>query len=271
MNCTTMKERFADFLTGDIDEAAKKEIQSHIMDCPDCREELESLSAVWTKLGVVPQEQPGPELRGRFYAMLEDYKHALEKEDARTKESKAGFWRDLRFGFKRPALSFGFSLLLLVLGLVSGYYLSSGRQNGDELTRLNQEVQDMRQTVAVSLLNQPSTAARLEGVSWSSQVRNPDEKTLQTLFETLDSDPNTNVRLAAVDALYLFRGRPKVKDNLIQSLSRQTSPLVQVALIDLLVEIRERRAADALRLLVQNKKLNPEVKQHAELGLKQLI
>ncbi len=271
MNCTIIKERIADYLTGDVDEATQKEIQSHIADCPGCREELESLSAVWAKLGVVPQEQPSPELRGRFYTMLQEYKRDHERNSVRTPESKAGSRRALRFGLRRPAFSFGFSLLLLVLGLAAGYYLTTGRQNGGQISRLNQEVQDMRQMVAISLLSQPSTTARLEGVSWSSQVQNPDQKTLQALFETLNSDPNTNVRLAAVDALYLFRARPQVMDNLIQSLSRQTSPLVQVALIDLLVEIRERRAADALRLLIQNKKLNPSVKEHAELGLKQLI
>jgi len=79
------------------------------------------------------------------------------------------------------------------------------------------------------------------------------------------------VRLAAVDALYLFRNHPLVKDSLIRALSGQESPLVQVALIDLLVEIRERRAAEALKDLIQNARLDPDVRKHAELGLKQII
>jgi len=258
MNCAKIKENYSDYLAGDIDESTRQEIQDHITDCPSCREELESLSAVWTKLGVLAEEQPGPALRTRFYTMLE----AQKKVPSR--------WRE-NISFGRPAFSFAYSLVFLIVGLAGGYLLTSGRQGGNELARLHQEVQDMRQIVAMSLLSQSSPSARLEGVSWSSQVTNPAEKTLETLFRTLNSDPNTNVRLAAVDALYLFRDRPSVKNSLIQSLPKQSSPLVQVALIDLLVGIRESRAAEALKQLLQSAKLNPEVKSHAELGLKQLI
>jgi hypothetical protein len=259
MNCANIKEKFAEFLTGDLDEDTKRQIRGHITDCASCRKELESLSVVWTKLGVLPEEQPGPALRERFYSMLEAQKHDLGKEKARTHAAR------------RPAFSFTFSLLFLIVGLAGGYFLQASRRGGNELALLHQEIQDMRQTVAMSLLSQTSPSSRLEGVSWSSQVTNPTEKTLEILFRTLNSDPNTNVRLAAVDALYLFRDRPSVKNSLIQSLAKQSSPLVQVALIDLLVGIRESRAADALKQLLQSAKLNPEVKSHAELGLKQLI
>jgi anti-sigma factor RsiW len=259
MNCSIIKEKYADYLTGDLDEETKREVQAHITDCTPCREELESLSAVWTKLGVLPEEQPGPALRERFYAMLETQIRDIDKEKSRPQSA----WK--------PAFSFAFSALFLIVGLAGGYLLTSSRQGGKELARLHQEVQNMRQTVATSLLSQTSPSARLEGVSWSAQVSDPNEKTLEALFDALNSDPNVNVRLAAVDALYLFRSRPLVKDNLIRTLSRQNSPIVQVALIDLLVEIRESRAADALKQLLQSAKLNPAVKSRAELGLKQLI
>jgi hypothetical protein len=36
------------------------------------------------------------------------------------------------------------------------------------------------------------------------------------------------------------------------------------------VEIRERRAAEALHTLIQDEKLNPEVKKRAEIGLARL-
>jgi HEAT repeat protein len=91
------------------------------------------------------------------------------------------------------------------------------------------------------------------------------------LVNTLNTDPNINVRLAAVEALYLFRNQPGVRDNLTNSLALQDSPLVQVALIDLLVEIREQRASEALKALIKNEKLNPDVKKLAEQGIKQLI
>jgi HEAT repeat protein len=108
------------------------------------------------------------------------------------------------------------------------------------------------------------------GVSWSARLESPDEKTLQALLEVLNHDPNVSLRLAAIDALYLFYDHPRVKDGLIESLAGQTSPLIQISLINLLVEIRERRAIEALEQLIQNKQLNPRVRERAELVLAKL-
>jgi hypothetical protein len=272
MNCEKIREQFADYLTGDLDAESQREIQSHIAACPSCREEIESLSAVWAKLGVLPLEQPSGNLRGRFYSMLEDYKDKIEKAKRAPQSRPSKVWDDIRqaFSFRKPAFVAAFSLALLAVGLGSGFLLSSGG-GGDRLADLRREVQDMRQMVSLSLLNQPSASERIQGISWSSRVENPSAKTLEALISTLNTDPNANVRLAAVDALYLFRGHPLVKDSLVQSLVVQDSPLVQVALIDLLVEIREQRAADALKQLIKDNRLIPQVKQRAEQGLQQLI
>jgi hypothetical protein len=58
---------------------------------------------------------------------------------------------------------------------------------------------------------------------------------------------------------------------LVGSLTRQTSPLVQVALINLLADIKETRAAEALKSLIADRELRPEVRQKAEWGLRKLI
>ena len=72
MKCIQIKSRFSAYLTGEVDEIGREEIQNHVTECSSCRDELESLSAIWTKLGVLPEEQPGNEMRHRFYKMLEE-------------------------------------------------------------------------------------------------------------------------------------------------------------------------------------------------------
>jgi anti-sigma factor RsiW len=269
-NCEKIKDQFADYLTGDIDGSAMDEVRSHIASCAACREEIETLSAVWTKLGVLPQEQPSGRLRANFYAMLEEAKAKQEKEAALREPGRVRtLWKDF-WAFRKPAYALSFSLVLLCVGIGAGYIFRAGSGAGS-VASMRQELQDMRQTVALSMMTRPSAAERIEGVGWSAQVERPTARTLEALIRTLDEDPNVNVRLAAIDALYLFRGHPAVKDSLVRALTKQDSPLVQVALIDLLVEIRERRAVDALKSLIGTAKLNPEVKQHAELGLKQII
>ncbi len=269
MSCEKTQERFADYLTLDLDDEARREVQDHIAACAACRTELEDLTAMWARLGVLPAEQPSGALRHRFYAMLEE--HQREAGPARRASVRSRVfagWREW-FTFRRPAFAASFSVFLLLLGAGSGWLLSSGTTA--RLSALQREVQDMRQTTALTLLGQPSAVDRLQGVSFGASVKNPDTKTLTALVNTLNTDPSPNVRLAAVEALYLFRNQPGVRESLVDSLAVQDSPLVQVALIDLLVEIREQRASEALKALVKNDKLNPDVKKLAERGIKQLI
>ncbi len=270
MSCDKIQEMFADYLTGDIDEESRQAVQNHIAGCDACRSEIEDLTAVWAKLGVLPEEQPTCALRGRFYAMLEETKKELEGATAKAPKRKLfEGWREW-FTFRRPAFAASFSAFLLLLGIGTGWLLSGGLAAG-RISSLRQEARDMRQTAALSLLEQTSASGRLQGISYSKGLDKPDTRTLGALVNALNTDPNPNVRLAAVEALYLFRNQPGVRDGLVASLATQDSPLVQVALIDLLVEIRDERAAEALKALVQDKKLNPDVKKVAEEGLKLIV
>lgn len=270
MNCKNIKDRFPDFLTGELDVEAKQVVTDHISSCASCREELENLNETWTKLGVLPEEQPAESLRGNFYTMLESYKAGLQQE-------KTFAWRKLKgrlsqgLWLRRPAYQFAFTIIVLLIGFTVGHFSPSANQGKLEMKQLRREVRELRQSAALAMLKQRSPSERLRGVSFSSRVENPDKKTLTALLDTLNYDPNVNVRLSAVDALYLFSNEPMVKEGLIKSLSRQESPLVQLALIDLIVEIREKRAVEAMKELINRNKLNPEVKKQAELSIRQLI
>jgi hypothetical protein len=161
-------------------------------------------------------------------------------------------------------------VLFLILGLTAGRLLSPSPSNNVELAGLRSEVRSMRRLVAVSLLQQQSASDRLKGVNWSSRVERPDNEVLLALLHTLKYDSNVNVRLAAVDALHQFSSEPVVRLGLIEALRMQDSPLVQIALIDLLVEIRDKQAIDILRRLKQDREQNEAVKERAEWGLRQL-
>jgi hypothetical protein len=272
MTCATIRERFVDYLTGEFPAGGLAEFRGHLASCGACREELEALSAVWTKLGVLPQESPSGALRDRFYGMLEAYKEGLGKTRERTSPGHIlSQWLG-RFMPRKPAYQIALALVLMAAGLGSGYLMSvrSRTTARTEVAGLKSEVDEMRRIVAVSLLKQASPSERLLGVSWSARIDRPGDEIIRALLDTLNHDSNVNVRLAAVDALYLFYNHPEVKEGLIDALARQNSALVQMSLINLLVEIRERRAVEALERLIQDKKLNPKVKKRAELGLVQL-
>jgi len=267
MKCENARERFPDFLSGDLKPEAKAELDAHIAACAACGEELRGLGEIWTKLGVLPQEQPSTAVRDKFYTMLEAYKDGLEAKKGKS-PSRAGFFFSLgRIWMLRPALPIAAAAVLIIVGLAGGFALSG---SGGRVAKLQKDIDDMRRITAVSLLQESSPSERLRGLSYTSQIKEPGATTLDLLLQTLDGDPNVNVRLAAADALYLFSSKPEVKEGILRSLSRQESPVVQSALIDLLVDIRERRAVDALKALLGSEKLRPEIKKKAELGIQQL-
>jgi len=270
MKCDKLKTFVPELLIGELDEKLKLEIDNHLSTCPDCKLEVESLSTLWMKLGSIPDEEPSAGLRLRFETMLTAYQQGLQQ--AKLKRN----WREVidswleKWFPKQPIFQFATSILLLIIGIIIGSRLNFDKTHNGEMAQLKSEVQTMRRMVAISLLKQESPSERLQGVSLSYQLQRPNSEILTTLLNTLNYDPNVNVRLAAVDALYLFSDRPTVRQGLIESLTRQTSPLIQIAIIDLLVEIREKHSIQALKQLIENNHLNPDVRKRAEWGIRQL-
>jgi len=270
MNCEDLKQRIPDILTGEMNPKDRTAIDAHLSDCGPCAQELRQVTETWVKLGVLPNEQPSPALRDRFYTMLEAYQQGIEAQ-TETAQSRVRWISISEFlRFRRPVFRFAAAAALLLVGVAGGVFLSGNGPFGGRFERLQTEVNDLRQTTALSLLRQTSSSERLLGVGYSEMVRTPGRPTIEALIRTLDEDSSVNVRLAAAEALYLFAADPQVREGVIASLGLQSSPLVQIALIDLLVEIREKRAAEALKSLIDRGMIAPEVKQRAEQGLRQI-
>lgn len=266
MECDRIRELFPHQWAGTIDPRTKAQFSTHLAECASCREEWEGLSGLWESLAQLPGEEPGARIRPRFYAMLEGYGQGLSQ----ARESRPIWGWATGWFVARPALQFGFAALLLVAAFLGGYFARGSRNGHEELAVLREEVHEMRQMVTISLLKQQSASERLKGVSWSSFVSRPDPEFLATLVHTVDYDPNVDVRLAAVDALSRFAGDATVREGLIRSLKRQDSPMVQISLIDLLVQLHEREAADALKQLMDDVNQNQVVRQRAQWGLQKL-
>jgi hypothetical protein len=235
---------------------------------------LESLKAVWEKLGSLPEAQPSGSIRLRFDNMLEAYRAGHQTGEKRRWLEGVNQFLD-RFWTKQPALQLGFAAAMLFIGLFFGSRLQgpeTGSKLGsnDELTVLRDEVHSLSKLVALSLLQQPSSSERLRGVQYSSMVTRPDQETLDALLNTLNYDQTLNVRLAAVDALAMFYDQDVVRLGLIESLSRQTSPLMQIALINLFVDLEEKESIQTLQFLQGNETFNQTVRRRATWAIDQL-
>ncbi len=255
MNCEQARTQFVDYWRGSLEDASG-EFRDHLALCERCRAESEDLKDIWSTLQVMPEEDPSQKLRTRFYDSLRAWRQ--QEADRRAP------WAWLR----HPALQAAAALALLAVGLGAGYLLRS--RDTSEISQLRGEVYNMRQLVALSLMQQQNASDRLRGVNYAYRVESDDAQVLAALLAAINHDPSVNVRLAAVDALRKFADGPVGRHGLVQALAKQNSPLVQIAILDQIVELRERSAAPAIRLLESDAGVNPEVKQHAQWALGQL-
>ncbi|HEX7871159.1 MAG TPA: hypothetical protein VF455_13705 [Chryseobacterium sp.] len=102
----------------------------------------------------------------------------------------------------------------------------------------NPEIEgDFENTKAIELMaDQYSASSRLEGISLIKNFSPSDEKLIRILSEKALSDENTNVRLAAVEALSVHIENPVISKNIRQVFLRQDDPIVQKELITILTE-----------------------------------
>jgi anti-sigma-K factor RskA len=279
MQCKEVRDQFTDYVIGHIDASARQRIDQHLMDCESCRTEAQDVKSLWADLGSLPSQEPSPELRSRFQIMLQAYEHGLDNAYQRR-----SWWTSLNAWLaglwpKQPAVQMTCALALLIIGVVGGvvvgqqFHLPSvvnPTPANSEVVQLRDELSQMRQMVALSLMQQQSASERLKGVNWSYQLKQPDGKVLSALLDTLMHDSSVNVRLATVDALRQFGDQLVVRHGVVQAIAREGSPMVQVALIDLAVDLHEKESIENLRQLLQDQTLNPAVRDRAEKGLAEL-
>jgi anti-sigma-K factor RskA len=268
MKCEEIGELLPDYLQGSLKAEQDNLVEEHMEQCADCREEV----AIWKKLSLLPVEQPSAGSRERFEAMLHAYQTGRgDKASARFKrENRGSVWNWLR----SPVGAVAWSMTLLVIGIFAGNYLGNRpvhpTANQDEIAAMHTELSNMKQMVVLSMLQQQSASERLQGVSYSRREDQLDPQVMSALVHTLRYDGSVDVRLAALDALSRHGAQPQVHKGVVDALQEQQSPLVQVALIDLMLEWRDPDAAQRLRNFVQTPNLNPTVKQRADWALSKL-
>lgn len=84
--------------------------------------------------------------------------------------------------------------------------------------------------------NQHSASSRLRGIDLLKSFSASDEKIINILSEKALSDENTNVRLAAVEALSVHIENTEISKNIRQIFLNQDDPIVQKELIAILTE-----------------------------------
>jgi hypothetical protein len=267
MFCDRIREQIPEVLAGRLDSATREKLIDHLETCSACRAEVADLGVVWRALDAMGEPEPSPQMRARFLETLHAYEEGFQEAQRKQTYSapRESWWASLWPA--RPAWGAAFAAAILLAGVVGGRYLLApsgvvATGNG-EVAQLRGQVESLRQLVALSLLQEQSASARLRGVNYSYQMTQPDREVQQALLHAVNHDNNVNVRLSAVDALAKFASSAEVRRALVDSLPVQDSPLVQIALIDLLAQLEAREAIPAMRKLSQQADVDESVRGRA--------
>lgn len=262
-----MKEQYTllimDYLEGNWDAKKEAQLQQLIASGEIDLNELKDWKQIHEQSSELTTPAPSDQLRENFYTMLGNW----------GPSQQPSWWQrmlqSLDSSVRVSQLVAG--ALVLAVGIVLGFWLSPAQSYESQLVQLSSEMQQVRETMVLTLLEQPSAMQRLKAVSISTDLNSVDAKIHHALLRTLNEDAQVNVRLAALEALLPYAQDSLVRQGLVQSIAQQTDPMMQIALAQTMVELQEKQAVDALESLLEQKDLNQDAKQTIERSLKILI
>jgi len=269
-NCNEVKPLLIDYIDGQLAPAIRDKVEEHIKGCLDCREEIAQFRKLFEEMASTRLEQPSPALKENFNIMLQsELNISATMEMLKSRQDPKIVPMRTRAGWLQIAAA----IVLIALGVFAGMQLKNKPvvNNNAEMADLKKEMQEMKEAMLLNLLNEESASDRIRAVSYAEELSNPDPKIINALINTLNSDKNLNVRLAAINSIAKFSGNPLVVDSLIASLGKQTEPLLQIVLINILTEQKQRKAIEPIRAIISDEKTLPPVKEIAEQGLKKVM
>jgi hypothetical protein len=251
-----------------ISELKRAELDKHLATCADCRTELITLQNTWNLTQALPAPEPSFSLQYKFETMLREQKKQLEQE--KHDRSNPFGWIKQLWNIQ-PRYQLAFSTLVLISGLAIGIIVNNQlSKNGQEVKQLSSQVNDMKEMLTLSLLENPSASERMRAVSYVTESNDVNRKIANALLTTLNNDPNVNVRLTTLEVLSNFANDPFVRKGLVASILQQDSPLVQDALADVMVKLQEKKAVKPLQQVLKNKETNEMIKAKIRESLTKL-
>jgi hypothetical protein len=251
MDQEKLESLLIDYIDGKLNSVDKHYVEQELLRNPKSFKLYEELKEVIHLINRRSVAEPSSNLKANFSTMLE----------AEIKSAKKDKVIQLNPWWYRVAAA----VALLVVGLGLGFWISANNQRKAEIARIN--AQKERVQHLVSMINDTqSPAQRLRGVR-AAEEENVTNDIIAVLVKTLNEDENTNVRMAALDALRKFYQEPVVRKALISSLPKQTDPVIQIALIQVLVEMKEKGALKSLQQIIDKEELIPAVKDEAQMGV----
>lgn len=230
-------------------------------------EELEELNRLGNHLEVLGYLQSKNALQHNFQNMMAAEKARLERSPGvMIRKFLQQRW------ILSPVLQAAILIVVLGLGFILGYWLRPSQSaDKQDLAIISNELNDVKEMMMLSLLENESTPDRLKAVKMSEELGDASVTVTDALLKTLNNDKSVNVRLAALESLYQYAENPNVREGLIRSIRNQNSPLVQMALAEVMASLQEKRSVEEFEKLLKSNKSPAEVKEKIKDSIQPLL
>jgi hypothetical protein len=245
-----------DYIDNKLNSVDRHFVEQELMRNAEAFKLYEQLKEVMQVMDRAARLEPSSKLKTSFDKILAE-------EIQENKKTKTVFFQPI---FYRVAAAV--TLLVVVVGF--GFWVNNYNEQKKRLADVERQMEETRQMMRSLLENQLSASQRMQGVNVAMSVNKVDKQIVKALYKTMTEDPNSNVRLAALDALDRLSKDASVRQLLISSLSVQKDPVVQIALIQLLVKLNEKGVVNDLQKIVDDSETMQAVKDEAYSGILKL-
>ncbi len=247
MKCEEVKLNLPAYIDRKLDENTANEISHHLKNCAECSEFHAGFESFLGFAGGMPAIEPPAGMKSEFLKMLDT------EMPAKHKRVLMPVW-----------LQVAAVLAIAIITYSGGYYFGTEKSRGKQQL-LQAELNQTKQQVLLTSLQEMTGPQKIDAVYSISQLSQTGDEVIDALVNTMNSDKNDNVRLAAINALSGMAAKnPRVKTELIHSLSVQENSLLQISLIQVLTEMGAKEARPEIEQIMNNEKADESVKKFAK-------
>ena len=268
MNCDSFQEDFLEYRDGNLTPERERALSEHLRTCLTCQRAWADFQELDRAIAHAPEPVPSENLRRNFYAMLDSHLTAQREPGifAPMRRGLARFWAE--WAPSSPLAQAAGAAVLLALGVITGLWMQTRRERDAELAALRHQVDAVTRLVAYTALDRQPASDRMQTLLAADGAS---AEGVARLLSALALDPNVNVRLSALDGLYPHADRREIRAGVLAALTRETAPIVQVAMIDFLASSKATEAQRQFENLSRDPATNATVRAAANHGLAQLL
>ncbi|PHN06622.1 HEAT repeat domain-containing protein [Flavilitoribacter nigricans] len=253
----TENNKLVAYVLGDLSEKEQQEMDRLVRESPALQQEVADLKMVLGEIDQEPEIQPSRYSRDQFFQYLE----MEAKNDHRAVNEK-----NHRLSWWAAA-----AVALVVIGVGFGVMLQNHSRQEAQIQRLSSEVVETRKLLLLAMLDDASASERIQAMNVSARDYQQDDRIVSALVDRLEKDENENVRMKAAEALGNFLPQEGVTEAMIRALELESSPEVQIMLIESLVSGGRKEAVPSLQRLLDREDVPEVVRNVAAYGLETMI